>query len=221
MAIFDVPPLSKKAREMRRVFSSIHTAKSWGNCESSSGPGSTRERASSFLPELIALVHSLGTRTLLDAPCGDFNWTSPLADAVDRYIGVDVVPALIHSNRRRWPSPHRQFLCRDIVHQRLPSADLVLSRDALVHLSQADILLTLTNFRRTGATHLMATTFVGNRSNEDISTGEWRPLNMQRPPFNFPAPMALIDERCHHSDGIYSDKHIGVWRFADLPDFQV
>lgn len=36
-------------------------------------------------------------------------------------------------------------------------------------------------------------------------------------PFNFPQPMALIDERCHHSKGLYSDKHIGVWRFAELP----
>lgn len=221
MAIFDLPPLSKKAREMRRIFGAIHAAKSWGDCESSSGPGSTRERATNFLPELIALVRSLDTRVLLDAPCGDFNWISRLADAVDRYIGVDIVPALIRSNRQRWSSPHRQFLCRDMVRQSLPTADLVLSRDALVHLSQADVLLTLANLRRTGATYLVATTFVGDRNNEDIRTGEWRPLNMQRPPFNFPAPVALIDERCHHTEGIYSDKHMGVWRFADRPVFQV
>ncbi|WP_460735349.1 class I SAM-dependent methyltransferase [Lysobacter tyrosinilyticus] len=205
---------------MRRIFDAIHAAKSWGDCESSSGPGSTRERAADFLPDLIALLRSLGTKTLLDAPCGDFNWTSPLADAVDRYIGVDIVPALIRSNRQRWSSPRRQFLCRDMVRQRLPTADLVLCRDALVHLSQANVLLALANLRRTGATYLAATTFVGDRSNQDIQTGEWRPLNMQRPPFNFPMPVALVDERCHHTDGIYSDKHIGVWRFADLPVFQ-
>ncbi|MGL4315440.1 MAG: hypothetical protein ACRCTL_02325, partial [Pseudomonas sp.] len=98
MDSFDLPSFSKKTREMRRIFDSIHAAKTWGDCESRSGPGSTRERAARFLPELITAVRALGIRTLLDAPCGDFNWTSPLADAVEHYIGVDIVPALIHAN---------------------------------------------------------------------------------------------------------------------------
>lgn len=202
---------------MRAVFGGIHASKAWGECESRSGPGSTRERAAQFLPDLIGLVKSLGTRHLLDVPCGDFNWTAPLADAVDHYTGVDVVPALIRDNQTRWASARRRFLCRDMVCQRLPAADLVLSRDALVHLCQDDVLRTIANFRRTGATYLVATTFVGDRANEDITTGQWRPLNLQRAPFHFPAPLALIDERCHHTGGIYADKHLGVWRFADLP----
>lgn len=217
MSVIHFPALSKKSREMRRIFGAIHAAKSWGDCESSSGPGSTRERAASFLPDLIALVRSLGTSTLLDAPCGDFNWTAPLADAVDRYIGVDIVPELIESNRRRWSSPGRQFLCRDIVGQRLPSADLFFCRDALVHLSEADIFRTLANLRRSGAEFLITTTFAGDRLNEDIRTGEWRPLNLQRPPFAFPTPLEVIDEHCHHTGGIYRDKRLGLWRFADLP----
>lgn len=206
---------------MRKVFGGIHAHKSWGDGESRSGPGSTRERAAQFLPDLIALVRSLDTRCLLDVPCGDFNWTAPLADAVDHYIGVDVVPALIDDNQARWASPRRQFLCRDMVSQRLPAADLVLSRDALVHLCGHDVMRAVDNFRRTGATYLVATTFVGDRGNEDIATGGWRPLNMQRPPFHFPAPIALIDERCHHTGGIYSDKRLGVWRCADLPAYRV
>lgn len=217
MHILDLPPFSKKSREMRRVFTGIHDAQSWGDCESKSGPGSTRERAATFLPDLIALVCSLQIRRLLDAPCGDFNWTQPLADSVERYIGVDVVPALILENRRRWSSSNRRFFCRDIVSQRLPAADLVLCRDALVHLCHKDVLATLANFRRTGAEYLLATTFVGERLNDDIGTGDWRPLNLQRPPYSFPPPLELVDERCHHTGGIYADKRLGLWRFRDLP----
>lgn len=217
MSLVDLLPVSGKTREMRAVFGDIHASKAWGDGESHSGPGSSRARAAQFLPDLIALVRSLGTRRLLDVPCGDFNWAGPLADAVDQYIGVDVVPALVRDNQSRWASPRRRFLCRDMVCQRLPAADLVLSRDALVHLRQDDVLRAIANFRRTGATYLVATTFVGERDNEDIATGGWRPLNMQRAPFLFPAPIALIDERCHHTGGIYSDKRLGVWRFADLP----
>jgi hypothetical protein len=107
-----------------------------------------------------------------------------------------------------------------MVRQRLPAADLVLARDALVHFSHNDIFQALANLRRTGANYLITTTFLGDRCNEDIRTGEWRALNLQRPPFQLPAPLALIDEHCHHTDGIYSDKRLGLWRFADLPAFQ-
>jgi 2-polyprenyl-3-methyl-5-hydroxy-6-metoxy-1,4-benzoquinol methylase len=217
MRFLRLPFLSKTGREMRRVFGAIHETRAWGECESASGPGSTRERTAAFLPDLIALVESLGVSTLLDAPCGDFNWAGPLADAVEHYIGVDVVPELVEQNRRRWSSPRRQFLCRDIVSERLPAADLVLCRDALVHLANADVAATLANLRRTGARHLLATTFVGDRENVDIVTGDWRPLNLERPPFSLPRPLALVDERCHHSGGGYSDKMLALWRFSDLP----
>src|SRR5262249_52906424 len=100
--------------------------------ESVSGPGSTRDRAASFLPELIACVQSLGISRLLDAPCGDFNWAEPLSNAVSQYFGVDVVPSLIARNRRR-ATDRRHFLLLDITSDRLPLADLVFCRDALVH----------------------------------------------------------------------------------------
>jgi len=29
-------------------------------------------------------------------------------------------------------------------------------------------------------------------------------------------PLALVDERCTHADGIYRDKHLGLWELADL-----
>jgi hypothetical protein len=216
--IVALPPLSRKSREMRRVFAAIHATKSWGSAESASGPGSTRERAATFLDELVRLVRSLGVATLLDAPCGDFNWTAPLADAVEAYVGVDVVPAIIQENRRRSATPRRRFLCRDMIRQRLPRADLVFCRDALVHLCETDVFAALASFRRTGARHLIATTFVGDRPNPDIRTGEWRPLNMERPPFRFPAPLALVDEHCEHTGGIYRDKRLGLWRLDDLPN---
>ena len=216
MGVLDFLPLSKKSREMRRVFGSIHAANAWGEAESVSGPGSTRARAESFLPDLISLVQSLQVRSLLDAPCGDFNWAPPLADAVDLYIGVDVVPQIIEANRRH-ASNRRRFICRDMVTQRLPRADVILCRDGLVHLGIDDILAALANFRRSRARYLLTSTFIGDRTNVEISTGGWRPLNLQRAPFAFPEPLALVDERCHHTGGIYADKRLALWRIEELP----
>jgi hypothetical protein len=104
-----------------------------------------------------------------------------------------------------------------LVSQRLPSADLVFCRDGLVHLGNGDALAALANIRRTAAEHLILTTFIGDRSNPDIANGQWRPLNMQRSPFSLPPPLELIDERCHHTGGIYADKRLGLWRTRDLP----
>ena len=212
----DNSPLSQTSLERQKVFSEIHRLKGWGGGESISGPGSSRERVASFLPELIDLVRSLGISTLLDAPCGDFNWAQLLADSVPFYIGIDVVPSLVANCNERFSSPRRRFLCLDFVENTLPHADLVLCRDGLVHLSQADITRALRNLRATGAEYLIATTFIGDRDNADIPTGGWRPLNLERSPFSLPAPLRLIDERCHHTGGIYADKRLGLWRFRDL-----
>jgi hypothetical protein len=98
----------------------------------------------------------------------------------------------------------------------LPAADLIVCRDGLVHLSFADARAAIENFRRSGSRYLLATTFVQRSENRDVPTGGWRVLNMQAPPFSFPAPLTTIDERCVHSDGIYRDKRLGLWELAAL-----
>lgn len=202
---------------MERVFVEIYHANAWGSAESVSGPGSTRERAEAFRHELVAALEDLGTRVLLDAPCGDFNWIAPVADTVERYIGVDIVPELIEQHRRRYETSRRRFLHLDLTRGRLPEADVVLCRDGLVHLSHDDIWRALSNLRRSGSRYLIATTFLGERGNEEIETGGWRPVNLQRAPFHFPEPLRLIDEKCLHTGGIYADKRLGVWRLVEVP----
>jgi len=204
-------------RDMENVFTEIYRSNAWGGTESVSGPGSTQQRGASFRDDLLAALHDLGTRALLDAPCGDFNWIGPVADAIDRYIGVDVVPEIIAGNLRRHSGPNRQFLRLDLTRDPLPPADVVLCRDTLVHFSFADIWRALANLQRSDARYLITTTFIGDRENEEIATGGWRPLNLERPPFCFPPPQRLIDERCWHTGGIYADKRLGVWRMGDVP----
>ena len=51
---------------------------------------------------------------------------------------------------------------------------------------------------------------------EDIETGGWRPINLEREPFRLPPPMAYVDELCQHTNGIYADKRLGVWRLQEI-----
>ena len=53
--------------------------------------------------------------------------------------------------------------------------------------------------------------------NEDIETGGWRPINLEREPFRLPPPIAYVDELCQHTNGIYADKRLGVWRLQEIP----
>ncbi|MFL5384936.1 MAG: class I SAM-dependent methyltransferase [Longimicrobiaceae bacterium] len=203
----------------RAVFTRVYRRNVWGNAESVSGPGSTESRGADFRDELIGLLRRLDARVLLDAPCGDFNWIGPVADAVPRYVGVDVVPELVERVRAAHGSERRTFACADLARDPLPRADVILCRDGLVHFSFREIRAALRNFRRSGATHLLATTFVDTARNVDIRTGGgWRALNLQAPPFAFPPPLELVDERCTSYGGRYRGKRLGLWRIDALPE---
>jgi hypothetical protein len=199
----------------RKAFSDIFYAKHWGEGESISGPGSGVGRASLFRPDFELLLRELRVRTLLDAGCGDFNWLPSFDLTGIKVIAIDIVPELVSANRKR--HPRVQFRLADIVADALPKADLILARDALVHLSNDDILRAFANFRRSGATWLLTNTFIARDHNEDIQTGSWRPLNLNLPPFCLPEPSRIIDEYCLGYDGVYRDKRLALWRCADLP----
>ena len=216
MAWHDLWRTDPATRERRRVFEEIHRRNAWRDQESVSGTGSGLARASLFRADLEALVRALGVRTLVDCPCGDFNWLGHFDLGIDRYVGVDIVPDLIREVRRRHGAPGRRFLVADMVRDRLPRADLILCRDGLVHLSDADVSAALANFKRSGATWLLTNTFAGRAANPPITTGEWRPLDLAAPPFSLPAPIRMIDEHCEGFDGAYRDKRLALWRLADL-----
>ncbi len=210
------PEKRKASAETERIFTDIFHQWAWGSSESVSGPGSTKERAGQFLGGLLDGIRRLGARSLLDAPCGDFNWAAPMADTVEHYIGVDIVAELIRRNRELHANERREFLHRDLIRDSLPRADVILCRDCLVHFTHAEIFAAVANFARSGATYLIASTFNGPRPNEEMFTGGWRPLNLCLPPFSFPAPLFEIDEHCLNGGGLYTDKRLSVWRLADL-----
>lgn len=194
----------------RAIFERIHATNEWSDAESRSGPGSTVARGESIRPALASLVQRYGVHSILDAPCGDFNWMRNVTRDLDvTYTGVDVVPDLIAGNRQQYADERHRFECLDITHDPLPRADLILCRDALVHFSFADIEAALRNFRSSGARLLLATTFVDLKRNDDLRTGGWRPLNLQLEPFSLPEPLALIDDL--PAGGAAPDKRLGLW----------
>ena len=137
-----------------------------------------------------------------------------------QYIGADVVPSLIADHQARYGDDRHRFVTLDLRVDALPSADVLLCRDCLVHLSFADIGLALANIKRSGIAFLLTTTFPECDANEDTVTGDWRLLNLERAPFDFPAPLRLMNEHCSEAGGLFRDKSLGVWGVRDLPDLK-
>jgi hypothetical protein len=184
--------------------------------ESISGPGSCLAQTQELRERLPLVIGSLEIRSLLDAPCGDLNWMQHVQLGDIEYIGIDIQRDIIANNS--WQHAHacRRFQYANLIHDDLPRADAILCRDLLPHLPFSDIFQALRNFKVSGAKYVMTTTFANPRPNQDIAIGGWRPLNLTLPPFKFPPPLRLINEKCTEARGAFNDKSLGVWRLADL-----
>jgi hypothetical protein len=171
------------------------------------GAGSTLAETEHLRAELPQVLHELGVKRLLDAPCGDFNWM----DHVDldwlHYIGCDNNEANLAAARRR---ADLDFRLMNIIEDDLPPADAMLCRDFYQHLPHRMVFSALRNFVCSGIPWLLATTH-DNTVNDDIPKASmFRRLNMQIAPFCFPEPHMLIP------DPMESGHCLGVWPRGDV-----
>ena len=202
------------------VFDRIHDENLWNSGTSVSGPGSETRETEEVRALLPDLIHRLGIRSMLDAPCGDFSWMRRVDLDGCRYTGADIVNALIEANRSRFGTAGRVFIQADLARTNLPCSDLILCRDCLIHLDFELALSVLRNFRKSGSTHLLITTDPSVTDNHPVFTGGFRSLNLQRAPFRFPAPVELHRDRFKPAAAealLDPHKHLGLWRLAELP----
>jgi SAM-dependent methyltransferase len=197
--------------DLRSRFEYILRHNLWGNPESVSGNGSTIEETAILRDAIPKLLREVQATSVLDIPCGDFGWLN-LVELGVPYTGADIVPELVEANQRRYCRPDRRFVQVDLTEGPLPTADLVLCRDCLVHLSFANIHRALDNIRASGARWLLATNFSKQGSNSDIEDGDWRCVNFELPPFDFPPPDFSIAENCLEGGGAFDDKALALWR---------
>jgi hypothetical protein len=209
------PSVPEVAAAMPQIFTEIFERNVWLGDESRSGQGSDMIQTEVIRRALPNLIRQFSVTTMLDAPCGDFNWMKTINLDVN-YMGGDIVATLIENNNRQYASSSRCFRILDVCRDELPTVDLVLCRDLLVHLSFDDAMRALTNFQRSGSRYLLTTTFSDRQANDNVQTGQWRPLNLRLTPFNLPEPLVTINEGCTEWDGAWADKCLGLWRLADI-----
>jgi hypothetical protein len=180
---------------LQYVFTDIFDNKKWGfNWEgdlTSSGPGSTKKYTENLRKELPKLYNQFNITSVLDAPCGDFNWMRLVVEECPNvdYIGGDIVKSMIDTNIEKFGRPGVEFIELDITSDPLPSVDLMICRDCLFHLPERDIFKFIDSFINSDIKYLLTTSYYDNGLsgvNKIINPGYWFDLNLQLTPYNFP-----------------------------------
>lgn len=207
---------SKNILSVEQKFKYIYDNNHWGGSASKSGQGSDRNQVSKIIKELPELIKEYNLQSILDIPCGDFNWMKSLDLSGVKYTGADIVDEIVEVNNTNYSGEDKNFVKLNIIDNSLPKYDLILCRDCFVHFSNDDIIKSIKNIKASKSKYLLTTTFTNCRSNEDIVTGDWRVLNLTEPPFCFPNPLHTIVEECTECNNKYRDKSLGLWLISDL-----
>ena len=186
---------SKNSQKER--FELIYKTNFWTSKESISGLGSEQKNTINIKKGIIDIINDHKIKSILDAPCGDFNWIKNILNEDLQYIGGDIVNDLINKNLKKHKEKNINFLQLDITNDNLPEADLMICRDCLIHLSFKNIKLFFKNFKKSKINFLLLTSYKLKDPNKeiknlDIPDGEFREIDMSEPPFSLPKPINEI-----------------------------
>lgn len=179
------------------AFDNVYRSATWGtNAEGlgHSGLGSKLRTTLLYRTFLEQMMKDLSIHSVVDAGCGDWEFSQAIDWTGIDYKGYDIVPAVIEHDKEKYAKPTIQFFNADIVETDLPPADLLISKHVLQHLPNADVQKFLTK-QLPKYKYVVLTDGVDRTSlsstNPDIKPGQYRPLDLTQPPFNLPGAKVL------------------------------
>lgn len=199
----------------KKNFTNFYLQNKWGNSESFSGDGSTIKQTNTTRKILENVIREYKIKSLLDIPCGDFNWMRLINFEKCNYFGADIVGQIINENRKFEKKKIKFFQC-DIINNEINKYDLIFCRDCFVHLSHDDIRKSIDNIIKSKSNYLLTTTFPENDLNERIISGMWRPLNLVKAPFFLPEPTEIFLESKDKLKRKERNKYLGLWDISKL-----
>jgi SAM-dependent methyltransferase len=189
-------PLQIHAETLEQVFI-YNYKKLWNN---TSGGGSFLENTLPYISMLEDFIRENKIQSVVDAGCGDWLVSKCINWEGIQYFGYDVVGYLIDTNEKLYAKPNVVFIHADFTQTELPEADLLICKDVLQHLSNADIqkfLEQLPKFK-----HCLITNDVDintlTSENNDIRSGGYRCLDLTQSPFKLKG-VKILTYRCQHN----------------------
>ena len=104
--------------EVKKIFTEIYEKNLWTSQESNSGAGSELKNTEVIRREIPEVIKKFGIKSILDIPCGDFNWMKSVDLSEVSYMGADIVESLVEINNKKFDGVNFQVL--DIIQDELP-----------------------------------------------------------------------------------------------------
>ena len=199
----------------RKIFEGIYRHRKWGKEGGGSGPGSDLRFARGASDIVSKVISLLAIHSMIDAPCGAREWQTPMVhelqtkDPEFRYLGLDIASKAIEQNR----DPKLPTQLHDLVGDPMPLGyDMVLSRDALQHNTEADIFKILKRFACSDARFFLLGSYPQSKDfNKKIRTGDYFEVDLQKEPYSL-KPWMIFNE--HHGG-----KHLYLYNTSQVAHF--
>ena len=165
-----------------------------------SGTGSTLTSTVTYRAFLQQFLAEHQIRSVVDAGCGDWEFSQTIDWSGIDYKGYDIVASVIDGNHRH-TRPNIQFFVGNIVEDELPAADLLISKHVLQHLPDAavkEFLRRLPQYRHVLLINGVNAVTLSASHKTPIVPGGYRPLDVTRPPFDVPGKKVLTYWDGHH-----------------------
>jgi ubiquinone/menaquinone biosynthesis C-methylase UbiE len=133
---------------------------------------------------------------VVDAGCGDWEFSSAVDWNHARYLGVDISTKVIEEVKRKYASETVKFKVGDVT-ESLPPADLLICKDVLQHLPNALVKKFIRNNLKKGKYKWAIITNDRGPKNTDIPVGGYRLINLNAAPFSV---RRLVDLPIHFED---------------------
>lgn len=192
-----------------KIFENIYVDNGFGGTEETraetrSGPGSTLEATENVRKFILDVVDRYDIKTVVDLPCGDFNWMKEIAGKFDSYTGLDISKSCIIDNKKKYPE--YTFKVFDAVTGRIPDCDLLIVRDMLGHMPLEYSKMAFENIKATNWKYMIGTNWLYinengvidpvqqfKHTNDNIDEfGQCFLVNLMMEPLNLGAPIEFI-----------------------------
>ena len=204
----------------QQIFTDIYRRAIWAKNDQgtgTSGSGSTLQATQTYRAFLQQFLKDQGIRSVVDAGCGDWEFSQALNWSGIDYKGFDIVESAIAQNKQKFAAANIQFFAGNVVELNLPPADLLICKHVLQHLPTKDVHRFLTQL--TKYKHVLLTNSVNSDTmsavNGDIAVGGFRTLDPTAPPFNLPGIKVLTYFDAHHTHQVV---HVAGGTAATAPD---
>jgi len=180
----EAKPSSKK--ELGQTFNGIYSRGDWAkNSEGkgTSGSGSTLDITREYRAYIEEFIKNHHVRSVVDAGCGDWEFSSATNWNHARYLGVDISTDVIRVVKKKYQKEGVSFKVGDVT-ESLPSADLLLCKDVLQHLPNALVIKFIKNNLKHGKYKWAILTNDPGGNNSDIQVGGYRLIDLRAPPFS-------------------------------------